>query len=386
MNTSSATPLAQDFITLARSPDRDSIFLGSPSLASSPAGRLVSSYEYFGPKAPISQQCHIMRSDDGGRTWAEISLTDVMWGSLFYLDDVLYMIGNHRVTKDIVITRSDDDGSTWTPSSTLFTGRYTNAPTSIVIHDGILYRAFENCAGPTGWRSLVVAADIQADLMNPKTWRMSNEVEYPGTPIELNRGYYLPDPVRKIAPDGWLEGNVISIHDQLKVLLRVRMGGQSITGMCAVCNLTDTDGRLHLQFACFHPMPGAQCKFHIIYDTVSRLFWTATTSVVDSFRAEEALWERGFKGSPGNVRRILMLHYSVNALNWFSAGCVAMSRNPLESFSYTSQLIVGNDILILSRTSLKGLNQHDTNLITLHRINDFRSLALDLRPDCGEEA
>ena len=34
----------------------------------------------------------------------------------------------------------------------------------------------------------------------------------------------------------------------------------------------------------------------------------------------------------------------------------------------------GNDLIVLCRTSLEGLNNHDTNLITLHRIQDFREL------------
>ena len=89
----------------------------------------------------------------------------------------------------------------------------------------------------------------------------------------------------------------------------------------------------------------------------------------------------GFQGPPGNERRILMLMYSLDALNWFQAGCVAMDKNICNSFSYSSQLINGEDLLVLARTSQGGRNQHDTNLITLHRIQDFRRLALDLKPE-----
>ena len=72
--------------------------------------------------------------------------------------------------------------------------------------------------------------------------------------------------------------------------------------------------------------------------------------------------------------------YSVDALNWFQAGCVAMSRNMMESFSYASQVISGKDLMVVARTSSGGKNQHDTNLVTLHRIKNFRDFALDLRP------
>lgn len=62
---------------------------------------------------------------------------------------------------------------------------------------------------------------------------------------------------------------------------------------------------------------------------------------------------------------------------------MAISRNPLESFHYTSQTVVGDDLLVLSRTSAGGApyNNHDTNRITLHRVENFRRLALDLAPD-----
>ena len=84
-----------------------------------------------------------------------------------------------------------------------------------------------------------------------------------------------------------------------------------------------------------------------------------------------------------------------------------MSRNPLESFHYSSQVIVGDDLLVLSRSSIGAANQyrdytwnsgaasgkaklpynnHDSNMITLHRVKNFRSLALDLKPDFNATA
>jgi hypothetical protein len=39
-----------------------------------------------------------------------------------------------------------------------------------------------------------------------------------------------------------------------------------------------------------------------------------------------------------------------------------------------------DDLFVISRTSQGGYNQHDTNLVTLHRIEKFREFALDLKP------
>ena len=53
----------------------------------------------------------------------------------------------------------------------------------------------------------------------------------------------------------------------------------------------------------------------------------------------------------------------------------------LDAFSYASNLVYGNDLLVLSRTSENAYNQHNGNLITLHRVRNFRDLALDLSRD-----
>jgi hypothetical protein len=44
-------------------------------------------------------------------------------------------------------------------------------------------------------------------------------------------------------------------------------------------------------------------------------------------------------------------------------------------------LIDGNDLLVLSRTSREGWDQHDADLCTFHRIHAFRHLPLNLYPD-----
>jgi hypothetical protein len=44
-------------------------------------------------------------------------------------------------------------------------------------------------------------------------------------------------------------------------------------------------------------------------------------------------------------------------------------------------LIDGQDLLVLSRTSHDGRDQHDADLSTFHRVRDFRRLALNLYPE-----
>jgi len=92
----------------------------------------------------------------------------------------------------------------------------------------------------------------------------------------------------------------------------------------------------------------------------------------------EPLGALGFQRPPGNERRVLVLvlsMFSLDALNWFQAGFVAVAPSPFESFSCTSQLVARKNLLIIPGTSAGGSNQHDRNLITLHRVRAFRSLA-----------
>ena len=45
---------------------------------------------------------------------------------------------------------------------------------------------------------------------------------------------------------------------------------------------------------------------------------------------------------------------------------------------YPSAVTDGDDLVILSRTSRDSGDQHDADLCTIHRVPNFRALALDL--------
>jgi len=290
--------------------------------------------------------------------------------------------GGPTKARDIVITRSDDGGRSWLEPVTLFEGSFWNTPTGYAVVNGFMYRAFDiPDAGAdedaVGGSNAVVAGDLSGDLLDPASWRLSSPVKYPGAPESLSRGLY-PDRLGR-----WLEPNVVCVRGRLRVLSRVRLDGLSTANMCAVCDLDDDGETLSYRFAQFHPMPGGQCKFYIIRDEVSDLFWAPVNIPSNSQDMEwgERAKARGFHQGPGNERRFLMLVYSLDALNWFQAGCIAMSTDPLQSFHYAAPLIDGDDLVILSRTSKDAPNQHDSELVTFHRVEDFRCLSLNLHPD-----
>ncbi len=408
-----AEPLAQQYVVVHKVRDLDdpakAVCVGTPDILQLPSGRLIASMELW-LKRPTSgdeggidypNHCKIKASDDGGKTWRQISTNGITWGSLFYANDALHMIGNDPHKRDIRIIRSPDDGRTWSEPVTLFDdSRYHGSATPVHVKDGFVYRAFEDMT--RGSASLVVAGDLSKDLLDPAAWRMSNKVEPPRETPSLSRGAATNKDGRDSGGNWFLEGNVIEIRGELYVLLRTRIDVQLTAGMTSVCKLEDDGQTMKYRFLQFYPMPGGQNKFKIIFDEKSGVFWTCSTIVPDPYQPPVPLADRGFSGTPGNMRRILMLNYSIDGLNWFQAGCVAMSKNPLESFHYSSQVIVGDDLLVLSRSSIGAAdryrdytwnsgfasgkaklpyNNHDSNMITLHRVKNFRWLALDIRPD-----
>ena len=391
----SAQPLAQDYQVLFKAP-QSHIYTGAASLVHLPGGRLLSSNGLFTrvgreaghPDREIETVFRVSR--DHGASWEPRGSVPLGDGLPFVHGGKLYFLCNGPGRQNIVLVQSDDEGATWSEPVVLFEGRFWNTFASHVVDNNTLYWSLgtSNAEGDFNRRGsgvVVVAGDLSAaDLMSPAAWRMSAPLRYPGTPAGLTSGLYPPS--QPNWGDHWLEPNVLRVDGKLRVLVRLRLDGMATAHMCAVCSLEDDGGRLDLQFTQFHPMPGAHCYFCILRDEVTGYYWTVVNMPTNS---QDIAWGKklnreGFLGTAGNERRILMLLYSADALNWFQAGCVALWPSPLQGFQYAVPLIDGDDMLITSRTSKERKNQHDNDLITLHRVADFRKYALNLWP--GERA
>ncbi len=61
--------------------------------------------------------------------------------------------------------------------------------------------------------------------------------------------------------------------------------------------------------------------------------------------------------------------------------CLSLNRYPAifpkasQAASYVTPLPDGDDLLIVSRTAWHSTNNHDNDLVTFHRVPDFRRLA-----------
>ena len=388
-------PLAQDYKIVTEIPKVGEFWVDVPTLVRLPSGDLLAAIPVGKrDKSNSDWQTRVLKSKDGGKNWKLLHEWPNNIVGPFEYNGILYIFVNpktprkHNFFDDIAIIQSKDEGETWTEPVTLFKGMYWTLQTGMVVKDGTLYWPFNvtSWSGPEAG-VVIVAGDLSKDLLDPSSWRMSNVVLRPDTPEGLTRHlmHEKADEWKQWKVDGWLEPNVVNVNGHLRVLSRFVIDGYATANVCGICDLQDDGEQMQLSFTQFYPLPGGQCKFFIRYDPVSKLFWMASNFVTDS---QEMIhdWkriraEKPFFSGPGNERRFLMLSYSVDALNWFPAGCIAMSKSPYQSFMSPSLDFDGNDIVLISRSAINGYDQHDADAATFHRIRNFRELALDLFPE-----
>jgi hypothetical protein len=395
-----AGALAQSYTVVARIPnDGKYYYMHDPGLTTVPSGRLLVAAPCWtrkglGQEPPIGFQTFLCRSDDGGKTWTQLSTLPYSDAAPFVHGGKTYMFVQATQFDGLTLVRSDDEGESWSVPLALTTCRplgglqprggtdptcsFWNVSTPMLEDGGQLLWPL-NSRGFDGG-AVVLAADTSKDLMDAATWSMSTEAghPHPQTPAAL---------VRRLNPgavDYWLEPNIVSVKGKLRVLLRTILDGYAAASLVMVCDLVRGEGGLALSFVQFAAMPGAQNKFFIVTDPETGVFWSLSNLVADS---QELVYDWNavraggrYLGGGGNDRRFLALSYSVDALNWFPAGMVATTPNPHQSFMYPCAVIDGDDLAILSRTSVDGGTQHDADRVTFHRVKNFRALAMDLTP------
>lgn len=402
----------KDYTVVFRSPDTKNVFAYSPSVLSF-QGRILVSMDAGGPgvkdleggmKDGEVQNGRIYISDDGGKSFRFIKTFPFEHARLFDDGDRVYIIGQ---LKDLKIIASDDGGETWSEPSVLTEdGAYHGAPTNVIRHNGYIYMAFENDMhrDVTTWNvsalsPVVLKAKEGSDLTKRENWIFSQQMSFRNAVPAKDLDYFgvpfysTPEKASapcgrvRCAPPGWLETNVVKIYDKehylydesaVYLFMRAHTGG---TGYCAMMKARETiTGGLTLEYVyapsgkkwVYCPMPGGQMKFHILYDEETKTYWLLSTQATDSMRRAEYLPDDRFN-LPNNERHRLQLHFSYNMIDWCFACMVDAGEGQRQSRHYAAMDFDGDDIVIASRSGDElCLDAHDTNLITFHRVKDFR--------------
>jgi hypothetical protein len=401
-----AEPLAQQYTAVWHNPDTQRYVEGCGLIRLDDGTFIavvpvVPRLKWSRERRATESRTHIVRSSDGGVTWKAAAELPYYSGVPWLHKGVLYLFVNKGGTTyrndDLLLLRSGDGGKTWSDPVTLFKGHYWNCHTGIVIKNDTIYAATDDLGLGSSYDSVVdatknvargscvVSGDLTRDPMDPRSWRISNSVPLTPIPLELKN----TDFSKAGSSDLYLEPNVIEVLGKIRVLAAVKPNRQTTANIGVALDLSDDGQHLDLKFSQYFAMPGGQLKFCVIWDDASKMFWATSNLVVDSQNAFD-WWEKGsergnFWGTGGNDRRTLMLHYSLDGLNWFQAGCIAQARQISQSFMYARPVIDGDDLVVISRSSVAAPNQHDADYATFHRVRDFRKLALNLVPDSPEK-
>ena len=408
--------LAPDHVAFDEAPSTPSR-LSQPSILRLDRGRLVAASSRDGTTS--RRQGHwlarICTSDDGGLTWTPRATPDIKQGRLFQAGKSIYYLGHNT---DLKIMKSDDRGEHWSAPADLGTKRmqWYAAACNVWHAKGNVYLVMERLINdddksgwPTGYFApVLMRAHEGNDLTLPSSWVYASELAFadliPGyRQNELGIDFFgvpffsqkFPEVNqvggRPMNPMGWLETNVVQITDPnhlwfdpaqrtFHLFMRAHTGG---TGLAAIAKVVENeDGTMTTAVVhapsgkkqLFLPFPGGQMRFHVLYDEQTKLYWLLGTQATDSMTRPEAL-PKDRHSLPNNERTRMVLHFSKNMVDWCFAGLVVVGPGNKGSRHYASMDIDGDDLVILSRSGdERAHSAHNGNLITFHRVKNFRSL------------
>lgn len=362
-------------------PELSRTFLGSPSIIRLNDGALLATHDYFGPGCPRNHEneeslTSVYRSEDNGSTWHNIThIMNAFWSNLFLHQGDVYLLGTSQQYGSIVIRRSSDGGFTWThpkdeTSGLLFQGgayrdppNYHCAAMPVLEHEGRYYRAFEDC-DPIQWgrgfKSLVISAPTNSDLLDSSNWTMSNKLAF--------NPDWLPSNWPKLSNPGWLEGNIV-IAQNGELWNMLRFNSSPLVDKAAIVKITNEG-----QKATFNPdngfidFPGGMTKFTIRKDPVTNIYLTLVNNNTNPD------WP--------SQRNILSLYASkdliqwnpIKTLLWDKTGLTPEDSIRLTGFQYVDWQFDGEDIIYIVRTAYRGaIRYHDSNQINYCVEKNFRN-------------
>jgi beta-galactosidase len=280
------------------------------------------------------------------------------WANLFMHQECVYILGVNKPFQDVHICRSDNNGLTWSkPGKILANGQYHTAPVPITIHDGRIWRAFENAIGNTterNFQTFVISAPIDSDLLKASSWTATNKILY-------NKNW---------TGEEWLEGNLVITPDHRLVNI---MRNRSERGdRIALVDVIDKQTISFNPKTGFVRFPGGGVKFTIRFDSISNKYWSLTNYIPQRFLDKRP-------NDSSGIRNTLAL-ISSKDLNHWTVERIFLQHPDIRNvgFQYADWQFDGDDIIMVVRTAYSqpdgtnANNFHDANYISFHRVTEFR--------------
>ncbi|MDR1931619.1 MAG: glycoside hydrolase [Spirochaetales bacterium] len=298
--------LAQDYVTVTKVPNGD-FFIHDPGMTVLPDGsyiafsplwsrkvssaierpKIINNFQIDTIRTRLADKLIVSKSYDKGKTWEDICSLPYAEATPIVFEDVLYLFTQHYQHEGLYFTRSHDGGQTWENAVCVANRKIWNCQTGMVIRNRRLYW----CMDEEHSKIAAISCDLDRGIMNPAAWRVSESAAVPYTPKELIYGVGKGNWLSKW-PGGFalLEANVVDVRGRMMALARVVMDEYATANLCAVFHIEDGEDGLKLRFQQYYSLPGGQCKFNIVKDELSGMFWMASNLPTNSLNLLD--WER----------------------------------------------------------------------------------------------
>ena len=351
-----------------------SLFFGipiNPRYVSDPCILVLSNGDYLaahalfgsGSGSSTSGITSIFRSTNQGVTWSKVNggndLNGILRGSLFEQGGAVYLLGANKDTAGNfpLISKSTDNGSTWSAPTSLAPLGALATPDNALTVNGRLWLASSTSA---------FYFATSSDPMLTNSWSRPG-----GFPAASNS--WLPGTGFNTTDNFIGEGQIShSPAEGLVILPKVRL-----LSYTALARVNPVSGRVSFDpDRDFVPLPGGEKKFGVRFDPVSGKYYMLSNPILPA--------DTGSSIARDLIRNTAAVFSSTDLRNWKLEKIFLYTANiNYEGFQYFNFEFDGNDIVLASRTGFDvGGNRpprgHDSNLLTFHRIPNFRNLTRDL--------
>ncbi len=324
------------------------VFISDPEIVVLSNGNYIASHALAGRSSgsDSSGLTSLFRSADKGATWTSLgSKTGILRGSLFVHDGALYLLGanNDVAGNTAVVMKSTDNGTSWTTAA--FTQGGPVTPNNPVVWSNRLWSA----DGVATFSALTTN-----NLLTPASWT-------------LNIPYWPPSPAWVT---GITEGQIVA-SPELGVFILPTVIGFPYTALARVNSsggsLFDTNN--------FVALPGGEKKFGATYDAVSGKFFVLSNPILPVHTNSII--------AANMIRNTAAVLSSRDLLNWKVEKIFLYSTDiDRDGFGYLNFDFDTTNMVVAARTAFPvGSDDpnrgHDSNLLTFHRIDDFRNLLPD---------